>query len=73
MIIQFTLQDAMIFLLCVLGIAVALLMIPVLLNIKKVTGILRGTLVKNQESIQKTIRSLPAGHSGECGTGHQQQ
>lgn len=59
MIIQFTLQDAMIFLLCVLGIAVALLMIPVLLNIKKVTGILRDTLVKNQESIQKTIRSLP--------------
>jgi len=59
MVIQFALQDALIFLLCILGITVALLIIPVLMNTKKVMGILRDTLVKNQESIQKTIRSLP--------------
>lgn len=59
MVIQFELRDLMIFLLCALGITVALLMIPVLLNIKRVTGILKSTLVRNHESIQKTIRSLP--------------
>jgi phage-related protein len=59
MVIQFTLQDLMLFLICALGIAAGLLLLPILWNIKKVVGILRPLVETNQEYINKTIRTMP--------------
>ena len=59
MVIQFTLQDLMLFLVCVLGIVAGILMIPILWNTKKVVGILRPLVESNQEFIKKAIRTMP--------------
>lgn len=59
MVIQFTLQDLMIFLVCALGIAAGVLLLPILWNIKKVVGSLRTLVETNQENINKTIRTMP--------------
>ena len=59
MVIQFTLQELMIFLLCVLGIVAVVLSLPILWNITKIVGILRSLVETNQESINKTIRTMP--------------
>jgi len=59
MVFQFTLQDLMFFLVCALGIAAGILLLPILWNIKKVVGALRSLVDTNQEFIQKTIRSMP--------------
>jgi phage-related minor tail protein len=59
MVIQFTLQDLMFFLVCALGIAAGILLLPILWNIKKVVGILRPLVETNQEFIKKTIRTMP--------------
>jgi len=59
MVIQFTLQDLMLFLVCALGIAAGILLLPILWNIKKVVGILRPLVETNQEFIEKTIRTMP--------------
>jgi len=59
MVIQFTLQDLMLFLVCALGIAAEILLLPILWNIKKVVGALRSLVENNQEFIQKTIRTMP--------------
>lgn len=59
MVIQVTLQDLMLFLVCALGIAAGILLLPILWNIKRVVGILRPLVERNQEFIKKTIRTLP--------------
>jgi len=59
MVIQFTLQDLIFFLVCALGIAAGILLLPILWNIKKVVGALRSLVETNQEFIQKTIRTMP--------------
>jgi methyl-accepting chemotaxis protein len=59
MVIQFTLQELMIFLVCALGIAVGALSIPILWNLKKIVGTLRSLVETNQESINKSIRTMP--------------
>lgn len=59
MVIQFTLQNLIVFLVCGLGIAAGILLLPILWNIKKVVGILRSLLETNQELINKSIRTMP--------------
>jgi hypothetical protein len=59
MVIQFSLQDLMLFLVCVLVIAAGILLIPILWNIKKVAGNLRTLTETNQEFVNKTISTLP--------------
>jgi len=60
MLIQFTLQDFMVFLVCAVGILVGLFLLPVLWNIKKLAGTLRPLVEINKESINKSIRTMPA-------------
>ena len=59
MVIQITLQDLMFFLVCALGIAAGILLLPILWNMKKVVGILRSLVETNQEFVKKTIRTMP--------------
>lgn len=59
MIIQVTLQNLMIFLVCGIGIAAGILLLPILRDTKKVVGILRSLLETNQEIIKKSIRTMP--------------
>lgn len=59
MVIQFTLQDMMIFLVCAVGILAGALLLPVLWNVKKLLGALRPLLENNRESINKSIRTMP--------------
>ena len=59
MVFQFTLQDLMLFLVCALGIAAGILLLPILWNIKKVVDALRSLVETNQEFIQKTIQTMP--------------
>jgi predicted PurR-regulated permease PerM len=49
----------MVFLVCGLGIAAGILLMPILWNIKKVVGSLRILLETNQEFINKTIKTMP--------------
>ena len=56
---QFTLQDLMLFLAGVLGIAVGILLVSALWKIKKVVGTLQTLLETNQESIKKTVSTMP--------------
>lgn len=59
MIIQITLQELMIIVVCIFVVAASMLLLPILWNLKKMTGILRPMLETNQESIKKTIKVLP--------------
>lgn len=59
MVIQFTLQDLMFYLVCALGIAAGTLFLPILWNIKKMVGIMRPLVETNQEFIKTTIRTMP--------------
>jgi hypothetical protein len=59
MLIQFTLQDLMLFLVCALGIVAGIFLLPILWNIKRLVGILRPLVETNQEFIKKTIRTMP--------------
>jgi len=59
MLIQFTLQELIIFLIFALCIAVGIFLIVILWNIKKVVSILRVLLETNQEHINKSIKALP--------------
>ena len=59
MVIQVTLQELMIFLVCALLIAAGVLSLPILWNMRKMVGILRSLAETNQESINKTIRTIP--------------
>lgn len=60
MLIQFTLVELMLFLVCILGIAAGIVLIPILWDLKKVTGTCRSLLESNQEYVKTTIRTLPA-------------
>ena len=59
MIIQVTLQDLMLFVVCALGIAAGILLLPILWNIKRVVGILKPLVETNQEFIKKTVKIMP--------------
>ncbi|MEN6492457.1 MAG: hypothetical protein ABFC85_10760 [Rectinema sp.] len=59
MLIQFTLQELMVFLLCAVGILAGAILIPVLLHLKKMVGILRPLVENNQEPIKKSFKSIP--------------
>lgn len=59
MIIQFTLQELMFFLLGALGIVAGIILLSILWNIKKVVSILRTLVEINQEFVKKTIRTMP--------------
>ena len=59
MVIQFTLQELMIFLVCALGIAIGVLAVPILWHVKNTVVTLRSLVETNQESINQTIRSMP--------------
>ena len=59
MLIQFSLQDLLIFLLCVLGITAGILLVSTLFKLKKAASTLRSLLEINKESINKTIKTKP--------------
>jgi hypothetical protein len=59
MVIQFTLQDLILFLAGGIGVAIGILLISVLWNIKKSASALRSVLETNRELIKKTIGYLP--------------
>jgi len=59
MVIQFTLQNLMLFLLCAVGIAAGILLIPILWNMKKAVSIFQSLLETNQEIINKAIHTMP--------------
>jgi hypothetical protein len=59
MVIQFTLQELMIFLVCALAIAAGVLLIPILWNIKKVVGIVRPLVESNQAAYKKSFATIP--------------
>ncbi|MGB4438450.1 MAG: hypothetical protein WBJ13_04325 [Sedimentibacter sp.] len=67
MVIQVTLQELMLLIISVFAIAAGMLLLHILWDIKKVVGILRPIIETNQESIKKTIKTIPgifenAGH-----------
>jgi hypothetical protein len=59
MVIQFTIQELMYFLVGVLGISAGVLLLSILWNIQKVVGVVRPLVEANQEAIHKTISTLP--------------
>lgn len=59
MLIQFTLQEAMIFLLCTVGILAGAIMLPILWNIKKVVGIFKPMVENNQDALRKSVKAMP--------------
>jgi hypothetical protein len=59
MVIQFTLQELMVFLVCALAIVAGCLLIPILWNIKRVVGIVRPLVETNQAAMKKTIGQIP--------------
>ncbi len=59
MLIQITLQELMLFLVSALGIVAGILLLPTLLDIKKIVGILRPLVETNQELIKKSIKTMP--------------
>jgi len=46
-------------LVCTLGIAAGIILLPILWNIKKMVGLLLSLVEPNQEIIKKTIRTMP--------------
>lgn len=59
MLIQFTLQELMLFLISALGIVAGMLLLPILWNIKKIIGILRPQVEASQEIINQSIIMMP--------------
>lgn len=59
MVIQFTLQNLMLFLVSALGILVGVLLLSILWNIKKIVAIFLPMVEINQESITKAIQTMP--------------
>jgi biotin synthase-related radical SAM superfamily protein len=59
MVIQFTLQDLVLFLAGGLGVAIGILLISVLWNVKKSASALRLILETNSEPVKKAIGYLP--------------
>ena len=59
MLIQFTLQDLMLFFVYGLGIVAGILLLPILWDIKKMVGSLRSLVETNHDTINKSIRTMP--------------
>ncbi len=59
MVIQFTILELMYFLAGVLGMAAGILLLSILWNIKKMVAVVRPLVESNQETINKTIRTMP--------------
>jgi len=59
MLIQFTLQDLLLFLGCALLAVIGVFLIAILWKTNKLIGTFRSMVESNQESINKTIRTLP--------------
>jgi hypothetical protein len=59
MIIQFTLQELMVFAVCALAIVIGILLIPTLIHIRKAAGIFRHIMETNEAGIKKTLAALP--------------
>ncbi len=59
MIIQFTLQELLIFLAYVIGISAGILLLIVLWNIKKFLNSLRSLIETNQQAVNDTIATMP--------------
>ena len=59
MLIQITLHDLLILLLCGLGIVAVSILISILWNVKKIVGTIRPLAEKNQAAIDSTLKSLP--------------
>ncbi|MEI8200711.1 MAG: hypothetical protein WCG21_11665 [Eubacteriales bacterium] len=59
MVIQFTLQDLLLFLGCALLAVIGVFLIAILWKTNKVIGVFRSMVESNQDSINKTIRTLP--------------
>lgn len=59
MVIQFTLQDILIFLAAIIGIVIGILLISTLWKVNKVVGTMRSLLETNQESINKSVSAMP--------------
>ena len=57
--IQFSVESLLIFVACILGIGLAILLISVLWNMRKVTGMVRSILETNLEAIHRTVRAIP--------------
>lgn len=59
MVIQFTLQDLLLFLGCALLAVIGVFLIAILWKTNKVIGTFRSMVESNQDSISRTIRTLP--------------
>jgi vacuolar-type H+-ATPase subunit I/STV1 len=59
MLIQITLQDLMVFLVCALGIIAGILLIPILWNVKKIVGVFKPLVEANKEAIKKSFKTIP--------------
>lgn len=59
MVIQFTLQDLLLFLGCALLAVIGIFLIAILWKMNKVIGTFRSMVESNQDSISRTIRTLP--------------
>lgn len=59
MVIQFTLQDLLLFLGCVLLGVVGIFLVSILFKVNKMMGTCRTLLDSNQDSIKRTIQSMP--------------
>jgi len=59
MVIQFTLQDLLLFLGCALLAVIGVFLIIILWKTNKVIGTFRSMVESNQDSINRTIRTLP--------------
>ncbi len=56
---EFTLQELLIFLCCIFGIAAGALTLPVLWNLKKIVGIILPLVEGNQDLFKKTMKKMP--------------
>lgn len=59
MVIQFTMLELMYFFAGVLGITAGIFLLSILWNIKKMVAVVRPLVETNQETIYKTIRTMP--------------
>jgi len=59
MVIQFTLQELMIFLVCLMGILAGIVLLPILWNIKKVVAVISPLVEGNKDTIKHAFKVMP--------------
>ena len=59
MLIQISLQDLLVFLVCALGIIAGILLIPILWKINKIVGVFGYLVDANKEAIKKSFKTIP--------------